>query len=186
VRTQIYTTGSVCFDCAMEIVRFGALTDDDRAQLEGDEPDPFDAAGITLAFRPKDEHIGVRDDAGRLVASAGFVLAEVKVEGTERFDVFGIGGVIVAAAHRGQGLARTVVAEALAEGARRGCDYALLFCHEDRSGLYRKLDFSVLDSRLTVRQPSGTAVLPQLAMWRRLTATREWPPGAAELQSLPF
>ena len=174
----------------MEIVHFGALTDDDRAQLEGDEPDPFDAAGISLAFRPKDEHIGIRDDAGRLVASAGFVLAEVEVEveveGRERFDVFGIGGVIVAAAHRGQGLARTVVAEALAEGARLGRDYALLFCREDRSGLYRKLDFSVLDSPLTVRQPSGTAVLPQLAMWRRLTATREWPPGAAELQSLPF
>ena len=60
---------------------------------------------------------------------------------------------IVAAAHRGQGLARTVVAEALAEGARIGRDYALLFCLEDRSGLYRKLDFSVLDSPLTVLQP---------------------------------
>ncbi|MGZ6617953.1 MAG: GNAT family N-acetyltransferase, partial [Solirubrobacteraceae bacterium] len=157
----------------MEIVRFGALTEDDRAQLEGDEPDPFDAAGITLAFRPKDAHIGIRDDAGRLVASAGFVLAEVEVvvvgrqrravqaaSANVRFDVFGIGGVIVAAAHRGRGLARTVVAEALAEGARLGRDYALLFCHEDRSGLYRKLDFSVLDSPLTVRQPTGTAVLP--------------------------
>jgi GNAT superfamily N-acetyltransferase len=170
----------------MEIVRFGALTDGDRAQLEGDEPDPFDAAGITLAFRPKDDHIGIRDDAGRLVASAGFVCASVDVEGGERFDVFGIGGVIVAAAHRGEGLARTVVTEALAEGARLGADYALLFCHEDRSGLYRKLDFSVLDSPLTVRQPTSTAVLPQLAMWRRLTATQGWPPGAAALQSLPF
>lgn len=170
----------------MEVVRFGALTDEDRAQLEGDEPDPFDAAGITLAFRSKDDHFGVRDDAGRLVASAGFLFAEVEVEGGERFGVFGIGGVIVAATHRGQGLARTVVLEALAEGARVGADYALLFCHEDRSGLYRKLDFSVLASPLTVRQPTGPAVLPQLAMWRRLTATRAWPAGAAALQSLPF
>ncbi len=174
----------------MEIVRFGPLTDEDRAQLEGDEHDPFDAAGITLAFRPKDDHIGIRDDAGRLVASAGFLCAEVEVEvegeGGERFDVFGIGGVIVAGSHRGQGLARTVVTEALAEGVRLGAAYALLFCHEDRSGLYRKLDFTVLESPITVRQPAGPAILPQLAMWRRLTATRGWPPGAAALRSLPF
>ncbi len=170
----------------MEIVRFDALTVEDRARLEGDEPDPFDAAGITLAFRPKDDHIGIRDDAGALVASAGFLCAEVEVEGGERFDVFGIGGVIVAASHRGQGLARTVVTAALAEGVRLGAAYALLFCHEDRSGLYRKLDFTVLESPITVRQPAGTAILPQLAMWRRLTATRGWPPGAAALQSLPF
>jgi ribosomal protein S18 acetylase RimI-like enzyme len=176
----------MCFDGTMEIVRFGALTDTDRAQLEGDEPDPFDAAGIELAFRPKDRHVGLRDDAGRLVASAGFVLADVEVGGRERVGVLGIGGVIVAAAHRGQGLARRVVEEALAEGARLGPEYALLFCHEDRSGLYRKLGFSVLESPLAVLQPRGTTVLPQLAMWRRLTTTRAWPPGAAALQSLPF
>ncbi len=112
----------------MEITRFGALSDEDRAQLEGDEPDPFDAAGIELAFRPKDRHVGIRDPDGRLIASAGFVLAEVEVDGSERHEVLGIGGVIVAAAHRGRGLARAVVGAALDEGVRLGPEYALLFC----------------------------------------------------------
>ncbi len=170
----------------MEIVRFGALTDDGRADLEGDEDDPFDAAGIDLVFRPKNRHFGIRDAAGRLIASAGYVLADVTVDGRDRFGVLGIGGVIVAAAHRGRGLARAVVEATLDEGVRLGPDYALLFAHEDRSGLYRKLGFSVLPGPLEVRQPSGTAIVPQLAMWRRLTASRDWPPGRAVLESLPF
>jgi ribosomal protein S18 acetylase RimI-like enzyme len=194
----------VCFDGRVELFLFGALTDEHRAQLEGDEHDPFDAAGIELAFRPKDRHVGIRDEDGRLLASAGFVLAEVEVEvegeveverdverdvegdRRARFGVLGIGGVIVAAAHRGRGLARAVVEAALTEGARLGPEYALLFCHEDRSGLYRKLGFEVIESPLEVLQPRGTAVLGQLAMWRSLSATGSWPPGAAVLQSLPF
>lgn len=116
------------------------------------------------------------------------MLAEVEVDldGRARFGVLGIGGVIVAAARRGQVLARAVVEAALTEGARLGPEYALLFCHDDRSGLYRKLGFDVIESPLEVLQPRGTAVLPQLAMWRSLSATRSWPPGAAVLQSLPF
>ena len=170
----------------MEITRFGALSDEDRAQLEGDEPDPFDAAGIELAFRPKDRHVGIRDPDGRLIASAGFVLAEVEVDGSERHEVLGIGGVIVAAAHRGRGLARTVVGAVLDEGVRLGPEYALLFSHPNRSGLYRRLGFAVLESPLEVLQPRGMAVVPQLAMWRPLTAARSWPPGPAVLESLPF
>src|SRR5947209_6629024 len=60
----------------MEITRFGALSDQDRAQLEGDEPDPFDAAGIGLTFRPKERHVGVRDETSRRSGSAGVPLAE--------------------------------------------------------------------------------------------------------------
>ena len=176
----------MCFDDDMEITRFGDLTDEDRAQLEGDEPDPFDAAGIDLTFRPKDRHMGVRDETGRLIASAGFVLAEVEVDGRERFGVLGIGGVIVAAAQRGRGLARVVVEAVLDEGARLGPEFALLFAHADRAGLYRKLGFAELQSPLEVLQPRGRAVVPQLAMWRRLTASRDWPAGPAVLQSLPF
>jgi predicted GNAT family N-acyltransferase len=177
---------AVCFDDAMEITRFGALSDQDRAQLEGDEPDPFDAAGIELTFRPKERHVGIRDETGRLIASAGFVLAEVEIDGGERFGVLGIGGVIVAAAQRGRGLARVVVEAALGEGARLGPEFALLFAHADRAGLYRKLGFAVLQSPLEVLQPRGRAVVPQLAMWRRLTANRDWPAGPAVLEGLPF
>ena len=92
---------------AVEIVEFGPLTEALRRELEGDEQDPFDARGITMHFQPKDRHVGLRDDAGRRVASTGIVLVEVEVD-RERFPVVGLGGVIVNAQHRGRGLGRQV------------------------------------------------------------------------------
>jgi hypothetical protein len=82
--------------------------------------------------------------------------------------------------------ARAAVEAALADGAQLGPDYALLFAHENRSGLYRKLGFRELTAPLEVLQPHGTAVVPELAMWRSLGGARTWPPGSAVLQSLPF
>jgi hypothetical protein len=41
----------------MEVVEFGRLTDAQRAELEGDERDPFDAEGATLRYRRKDHHV---------------------------------------------------------------------------------------------------------------------------------
>jgi predicted N-acetyltransferase YhbS len=101
----------------MEVVDLGPLTDEERAQLEGDEVDPFDGAGITLQYRRKDRHLVLRDD-GRLVASAGLTDAEVEVAG-QRFRVAGLGGVIVNADRRGQGLARRIVEVALNHAASR-------------------------------------------------------------------
>ena len=65
----------------MEIVEFGRLTADRRAELEGDEDDPFDAAGETLRFQRKERHVAVRDGRGRLVASTGMLVVEVEVAG---------------------------------------------------------------------------------------------------------
>jgi len=61
------------------VVEFGRLTDAQRAELEGDELDPFDAGGATLRYRPKDHHVALRDARGRLIASAGLVSTEVEV-----------------------------------------------------------------------------------------------------------
>jgi hypothetical protein len=52
----------------MEVIEFGPLTTRQRRELEGDERDPFNAVGITLRYRPKDRHVGLRDKSGRLVA----------------------------------------------------------------------------------------------------------------------
>jgi GNAT acetyltransferase-like protein len=86
----------------VEIVEFGALTDSQRAELEGDEEDPFDARGTQLSSRAKDQHIGALDPDGRLVASAGLVLAEIQIDDGAPTPVVGLGGVIVAAHHRGR------------------------------------------------------------------------------------
>ena len=169
----------------MEIVEFGPLTADHRRALEGDEPDPFDAAGLTLRYRPKDRHIGLRDDTGRLVASTGIVLPKVEVNG-ERFGVVGLGGVIVSAPHRGQGLGRAVLEAALARARRFGPAFAILFCHEDRAGLYRKLGFAEVDDEVIVAQPDGYARMTQRTMWLGLHQDAIWPAGRVVVHSLPF
>ena len=64
----------------MEVVEFGPLSDAQRAELEGDEADPFDAAGMTLEYRAKERRVALQDD-GRLAASAGLTAAAVHVGG---------------------------------------------------------------------------------------------------------
>jgi predicted N-acetyltransferase YhbS len=168
----------------MEIVEFGRLTDSARQAVEGDEDDPFDAAGNTLRFRPKERHVGLRDESG-LVASTGLLVVEVEA-GAARFPVVGIGGVIVRRSHRGRGLARQVVSAALATARTLGPEIALLFCHADRAGLYRKLGFSELPGPVLVSQPGGYAPMPQRTMWIPLAKGVTWPPGSVRVNSLPF
>ena len=173
------------FHEAMEVVEFGRLTDEYRQALEGDEPDPFDTAGLTLRFRSKDRHVGLRDESGRLVASTGIVLVEVDV-GVERFPVVGLGGVIVSAPYRGRGLARRVLQAALVRARQLGPRFAILFCHEDRAGLYRRLGFVELVDRVLVEQPGGYAPMPQRTMWLGLQDEATWPRGEVTVRSLPF
>lgn len=169
----------------LELVDFGDLTDAQRDQLEGDEVDPFDAAGVALVFGPKERHAGLADAEGRLVASAGLTRSEVEAGG-ERFAVVGIGGVIVNAAHRSQGLARRVVEAALDRATQMGPEHAVLFCHPDRAGLYDRLGFAPVRAPVRVRQPNGYAVIPQDTMWRALRPEARWPDGPATFHTLPF
>lgn len=169
----------------MEVVEFGRLTPEQKHELEGEEEDPFDAGDIALHFRVKDRHVGLRDQHGRLAASTGLVEVEVEAGG-ERFPVVGLGGVIVRAPDRGRGLAREVVEAAIVRTATLGPSFAMLFCHEDRAGLYRKLGFAEIGGEVLVQQPHGYAPIPQRAMWRALKEGAKWPPGDVVLHSLPF
>jgi GNAT superfamily N-acetyltransferase len=169
----------------MEFVEFGSLTEGRRRELEGDEQDPWDAADWTLRWRPKERHVGLRDDHGRLIASAGTVAVDVEVGG-RRFPVIGLGGVIVEAGHRGRGHAREVVSAVLTRAECLGPEFMLLFCHADRAGLYRKLGFAAVAAGVTVDQPEGTVTMPMMAMWRGLRPGAVWPAGAVAVLGLPF
>jgi predicted GNAT family N-acyltransferase len=173
----------------MELVEFGRLTAARRAELEGEESDPFEVSGVTLQFRPKERHVALQDDDGRLIASAGMVLVEVEVA-DRRFPVIGLGGVIVNAGHRGRGLARRVVEAALVRAGEcspaRPPDFALLFCLPDRVGLYLRLGFAEISDEVQVNQPEGFVPMPLRAMWRALRDGASWPEGPVFLQSLPF
>lgn len=61
----------------LEVLEFGRLSESQRAELEAGEEDPFDAAGNTLQWRPKDRHLVLGRPDGTLVASAGLVLGEL-------------------------------------------------------------------------------------------------------------
>jgi GNAT superfamily N-acetyltransferase len=170
----------------MEVVEFGRLDAARRAELEGDEEDPFDTAGNTLQWRAKDQHVALRGDGGRLVASAGLVLAEVEVGGGAPIPVVGIGGVFVAQRYRGQGLGNRVISEVLARAAATGRELALLFCHRNRAGLYRRHGFAEVPPPVLVGQPDGRAEIPMVSMWRPLREGAELPAGQLVLSSLPF
>ena len=176
---------AMCLDRVVEIVEFGPLTSELRAQLEGDEEDPFDASGIHLQFRRKEQHVALRGPTGTLVASTGMVVVDVDVEAA-RFPVVGIGGVIVNEHWRGRGLARQVVEVALAKARTLGPAFALLFCHDDRAGLYVRLGFADVDAVVRVEQPSGYRSIPQRTMWRALHPEAAWPEGELTVLSLPF
>jgi predicted N-acetyltransferase YhbS len=169
----------------VELVEFGRLTPEIRADLEGDEDDPFDSRGITLVYRPKEQHVALRGESGRIVASTGMVVVDVTVAET-RFPVVGIGGVIVSAAQRGRGLSRDVLTAALDRAAALGPAFALLFCHDDRAGLYERFGFSTVPPPVLVEQPDGIREVPQRTMVRPLRDGATWPAGPVRVLSLPF
>ncbi len=170
----------------MEIIEYGSLTEGQRVELEGGELNPFGTTDPPLQWRAKDQHVGLRDAGGRMVASLGFVPVQVRVAGGEPFDVLGIGGVIVAPSHRGHGHARTVIEAGLARAQTLGPAIALLFCLADKVALYERFGFAVIQGGVSVQQPRGMVTLPQSTMWRALKAAASWPPGDVEVLSLPF
>ncbi len=170
----------------MEVVEFGALTPPLRAELEGDEVDPFDGAGSSLQWRPKDRHVGLRAPDGRMLASTGLVQAGLEAGDGRVAEVVGIGGVIVAAPFRGQGLGSRVIVEALRVAATLGPPAVILFCHRDRAGLYARHGFVELAPPVLVSQPDGFAEIPQVTMWRALREGVDPPAAPIRILSLPF
>lgn len=169
----------------MELIEFEEMTSELRAQLEGNEEDPFEVGEIAIRFQPKARHVGLQDEDGTLVASTGLVLADAQV-GEERFPVVGVGGVIVRAPFRGRGLAREIVEAAVERARNLGPPFAVLFCRPDRAGLYRRLGFAEVAGDVLVNQPRGYQVMPLCTMWRALHPGLTWPPGPLVLHSLPF
>ncbi|MER6360305.1 GNAT family N-acetyltransferase [Kitasatospora sp. NPDC001527] len=158
----------------------------DLAEIFGDTQDAFGVAALGFTWRPKEHHVGIRDEPdGRLVAHAGLVVLPLSVGGL-RTDVVGLGGVAVAADRRGTGLARAVVDGALARARGLGPHLAILFCRPDVAGLYARLGWHPLEVPVEVEQPAGPTVMPLRTMWFPLREGAQWPEGAVRLHSLPM
>ncbi len=162
------------------------MSETQRAGLEAGEEDPFDATGVSLVFRAKERHVALRASEGRLVASAGLVLGDARVDERLVVRFVGIGGVFVTAARRGEGLGDRIILEALRVAEALGPQFALLFCHRDRAGLYERHGFVEVERPVLVRQPDGYAEIPFVTMWRRLKEGAALPNGRLTVESLPF
>jgi predicted N-acetyltransferase YhbS len=113
------------------------------------------------------------------------VVVDVEVAG-ESFPAVGVGGVIVARAHRGRGLMRRVLDIALERAATLGPEYALLFCAPELSRRYVRFGFHAVAAPVVADQPDGTMEMDLVCMWRPLHAGALWPEGPVRLLGLPF
>ena len=87
------------YDQPVELIEFGRLSEEQYAELVGDEADPWGVGDhVDLEWRPKERHVGLRDDDGQLLAAAGLVVVEVGFGAQPAIPVVGLGGVIVTAA----------------------------------------------------------------------------------------
>ena len=75
---------------------------------------------------------------------------------------------------------------ALAKAATLGPEFIVLFCHEDRMGLYRRLGFEDVHTDVLVDYHGDRIAMPMHTMWRALTADARWPEGRVELRGPPF
>jgi predicted GNAT family N-acyltransferase len=171
----------------VELVELGALSDEDWAELQDGEHEPFGPVGARLAWRPKDRHIGLRGPDGRLVAVAGAVIATVEVGRAESFEIVGLGSLIVTRSQRGGGLMSKVVEPLLRLAAGMGPDRGMIFCRPDLVALYRRIAFIEIKAPVWADQPDGRIEMPLAAMWRALhDGAAEWPPGRVDVHGLPF
>jgi predicted GNAT family N-acyltransferase len=170
----------------VRLVELDRVTGDDWQQIVAGEPEPFGAVGETLVWRDKTHHVGVRDDAGQLVAMAGLVLADVRVADEPPMQVAGIGGVIVTKAARGQGLARMMVERVIDIAGQLEVERAMLFCLPQNTGLYAKFGFQPIERPVWAQQPGGLIEVPMRAMFKPLAGAAGWPEGRVELLGEPF
>jgi predicted N-acetyltransferase YhbS len=167
------------------LIELERITDYDWERVVAGESEPWGGVGETLQWREKSHSLGLRDDAGNLVALAGLVLTEVRAADTP-LQVAGIGGVIVTRSCRGHGFARILIERLLQISHRLGAERAMLFCTPANIGLYTKFGFQLIEEPVWAAQPGGSIEMPLHAMWKPLTSAAKWPEGKIELLDEPF
>jgi predicted N-acetyltransferase YhbS len=176
--------GSPLWSVAMEVREVAAFSPDDEAELTGGEADPYGTEHLEIAWQPKDRHV-ILADHGRLIAHAGFVPIEIETAGS-RLDGLGLGGVMVARTHRGQGIDGHLVQETTDRMRATGRSFAMLFCRQARLAFYRRLGWEPVPGTVTVDQDEGPIVMPLLTCWLSLDGQQPPPAGDVRLLGAPF
>lgn len=97
----------------------------------------------------------------------------------------GLGGVLVHPAHRGQGIARTLISVAVEHARAAGAETMILLCRPDLVPLYTQLGWSRLSLPVTLQQPGGARTSPLTTMIYDL-ADLPHPTNSVDLRGLPF
>ncbi|GGL18007.1 hypothetical protein GCM10010094_93630 [Streptomyces flaveus] len=118
------------------------------------------------------------------MASAGWLLRDMAFDGLPR-RAAGLGGVLVHPAHRGRGLARTVISVAVEHARAAGAETMVLLCRPDLVPLYTQLGWSRLSVPVTLQQPGGARTSPLSTMIYDL-ACLPHPAISVDLRGLPF
>ena len=140
------------------------------------EQDPFDVGDDRTEWRGKEFHTVLGTDV-----HVGLTLADVEV-GEHRFQVVGVGGVIVTHSRRGEGLLRPTLEAALERAASLGPDKAMLFCSEANARIYERFGFTEVHALIV----AGGQRMRERFMWRPLRDGATWPDGPVNLPQLPF
>ncbi|MBQ0826505.1 GNAT family N-acetyltransferase [Streptomyces tagetis] len=156
---------------------------EDGAALGEGLPDPAGDNGPHLVRADKEHTLTAVHD-GRRVASLGWLLREMVFDGEPR-RVAGLGGVAVHSAHRGRGIARTMLSVAVEHARASGAETAMTLCRPELVPFYVPLGWHRTTVPVTVRQPDG----PQPCPLRTLTydlAELPQPTTGVDLRGLPF
>ncbi|QIY76088.1 GNAT family N-acetyltransferase [Streptomyces sp. RLB1-33] len=156
---------------------------DDGTALRYGLPDPFGVNGLGLVWADKQHTLTAVSD-GRPVASAGWLLRDMDFDGSPR-RAAGLGGVLVQPAHRGRGIARTVISVAVEHARVAGAETMILLCRPDLVPLYTQLGWSRLSVPVTFRQPDGVRTSPLTTMIYDLAGLPH-PTIGVDLRGLPF
>lgn len=120
---------------------------------------------------------------GRIIGHVAVVLRTITSRGVP-VRVAGIQGVAIAPEHRGRGLSRQLIAEALDEAASRREPFGLLFCIPELERFYASMGWEKTHQPITMRDEEGHAVsLPHQNIGMFLSLAGEsFPPGPLDLE----
>ncbi|MGI5439902.1 GNAT family N-acetyltransferase [Streptomyces shenzhenensis] len=156
---------------------------EDMAVLRDGAWDSFGTNGLGLVEADKEHTLtAVRD--GRPVACAGWLLRNMTFDGASR-RVAGLGSLLVHPAHRGQGIARTLISVAVEHARAAGAETMMLLCPPELVPFYTQLGWRRPNVPVTCRQSDGTRRRPLTAMTYDMADLPE-PTAGIDLQGPPF
>jgi predicted GNAT family N-acyltransferase len=162
----------------------GPLPESLRTELIEGEVDPWgiEESGFTFASK---EHFVIAQDGEQPVAAAGWLSRDVVVGG-EAVAAAGLGGVLVRASRRGEGLVRAVTSEAMQSAAKARRTHGILLCKPQLQSLWAHLGWAPIASAVTFTDSDREHRRWPLVAMARPLGDEPWPSGEVDLGGPPF